>query len=32
MVIAQGDVCSASLDDPVGSAAGCRRPVVVVQR
>ena len=31
MVIAQGDVCWASLDDPVGSGAGFRRPVVVVQ-
>lgn len=31
MVIAQGDVCWASLDDPIGSAAGYRRPVVVVQ-
>ncbi|MGH2870268.1 MAG: type II toxin-antitoxin system PemK/MazF family toxin [Solirubrobacteraceae bacterium] len=31
MVIAQGDVCWASLDDPVGSAPGYRRPVVVVQ-
>jgi mRNA interferase MazF len=31
MVIGQGDVFWASLDDPVGSAAGFRRPVVVVQ-
>ena len=31
MVIAQGDVCWASLDDPVGSGAGYRRPVVIVQ-
>jgi mRNA interferase MazF len=31
MVIAHGDVCWASLDDPIGSAAGYRRPVVVVQ-
>jgi mRNA interferase MazF len=32
MVISQGDVCWASLDeDPVGSAPGLRRPVVVVQ-
>jgi mRNA interferase MazF len=31
MVIAQGDVCWASLDDPIGSAAGFRRPVVIVQ-
>lgn len=31
MVISQGDVCWASLDEPVGSAAGYRRPVVVVQ-
>jgi mRNA interferase MazF len=31
MVIAQGDVCWASLTDPVGSAAGFRRPVVIVQ-
>ena len=31
MVIAQGDVCWAELPDPSGSAAGYRRPVVVVQ-
>jgi mRNA interferase MazF len=31
MVISQGDVCWASLNDPVGSAPGYRRPVVVVQ-
>jgi mRNA interferase MazF len=31
MVIGQGDVCWASLDDPVGSAPGFRRPVVIVQ-
>jgi mRNA interferase MazF len=31
MVIGQGDVCWASLGDPVGSAPGFRRPVVVVQ-
>ncbi len=31
MVISQGDVCWAELDDPVGSAPGFRRPVVVVQ-
>ncbi|MBB4663779.1 type II toxin-antitoxin system PemK/MazF family toxin [Conexibacter arvalis] len=31
MVISQGDVCWASLDDPVGSAPGFRRPVAVVQ-
>ncbi len=31
MVIAQGDVCWADLADPVGSAPGFRRPVVVVQ-
>jgi mRNA interferase MazF len=31
MVISQGDVCWASLEDPVGSAPGFRRPVVVVQ-
>jgi mRNA interferase MazF len=30
-VIAQGDVCWADLADPVGSAPGFRRPVVVVQ-
>ena len=31
MVISQGDVCWASLDDPVGSAPGFDRPVVIVQ-
>lgn len=31
MVIAQGDVCWASLEDPVGSAPGFRRPVLIVQ-
>jgi mRNA interferase MazF len=31
MVISQGDVCWASLNDPVGSGAGFRRPVVIVQ-
>lgn len=31
MVIGQGDVCWASLDDPIGSAAGYRRPVLIVQ-
>jgi mRNA interferase MazF len=31
MVISQGDVCWASLPDPVGSGPGFRRPVVVVQ-
>lgn len=31
MVISQGDVCWASLDDPVGSAPGFRRPVTIVQ-
>jgi mRNA interferase MazF len=31
MVIAQGDVCWASLDEPVGSGPGFRRPVIVVQ-
>jgi mRNA interferase MazF len=30
-VIAQGDVCWADLAEPVGSAPGFRRPVVVVQ-
>jgi mRNA interferase MazF len=30
MVISQGDVCWASLDDPAGSGASFRRPVVVV--
>ncbi len=31
MVISQGDVCWASLPDPVGSGAGFRRPVLIVQ-
>ncbi|MGI8902209.1 MAG: type II toxin-antitoxin system PemK/MazF family toxin [Solirubrobacteraceae bacterium] len=31
MVISQGDVCWASLEDPIGSGPGFRRPVVVVQ-
>lgn len=31
MVIRQGDVCWASLEDPVGSGPGFRRPVVIVQ-
>jgi mRNA interferase MazF len=31
MVISQGDVCWASLEAPVGSGPGFRRPVVVVQ-
>lgn len=31
MVIGQGDVCWANLSDPSGSAAGYRRPVVVLQ-
>jgi mRNA interferase MazF len=31
MVISQGDVCWASLDDPLGSSPGFRRPVAVVQ-
>lgn len=31
MVISQGDVCWASLEDPVGSGPGFSRPVVVVQ-
>lgn len=31
MVISQGDVCWASLDNPIGSAPGFRRPVTVVQ-
>ncbi len=31
MVISQGDVCWASLDNPVGSAPGFRRPVAIVQ-
>jgi mRNA interferase MazF len=32
VVISQGDVFGASLDDPTGSGPGFRRPVVVVQR
>jgi mRNA interferase MazF len=31
MVISQGDVCWASLPEPMGSAAGLRRPVLIVQ-
>jgi mRNA interferase MazF len=31
MVIAQGDVCWADMNDPVGSGPGFRRPVVVIQ-
>jgi mRNA interferase MazF len=31
VVISQGDVCWASLEDPIGSGAGFRRPVVIVQ-
>ncbi|MGH2762606.1 MAG: type II toxin-antitoxin system PemK/MazF family toxin [Thermoleophilaceae bacterium] len=31
MVVSQGDVCWASLDDPVGSSPGFRRPVAIVQ-
>lgn len=31
MVISQGDVCWASLEPPVGSGPGFRRPVVIVQ-
>ena len=31
MVISQGDVCWASLPDPIGSTPGFRRPVVIVQ-
>lgn len=31
MVISQGDVCWASLEEPVGSAPGFRRPVTIVQ-
>lgn len=31
MVIGQGDVCWASLDDPIGSSPGFRRPVAIVQ-
>lgn len=30
-MISQGDVCWASLPDPVGSGAGFRRPVLIVQ-
>ena len=30
-MIAQGDVCWASLPDPVGSGPGFRRPVLIVQ-
>jgi mRNA interferase MazF len=31
MVISQGDVCWVSLEDPIGSPPGFRRPVVIVQ-
>jgi len=31
VVVAQGDVCWASLPDPIGSGPGYRRPVIVVQ-
>lgn len=31
MVVSQGDVCWADLDEPTGSAVGFRRPVLVVQ-
>lgn len=31
MVISQGDVCWVSLEDPIGSGPGYRRPVVIVQ-
>ncbi len=31
MVISQGDVCWASLEDPAGSSPGFRRPVAIVQ-
>lgn len=31
MVISQGDVCWASLEEPVGSSPGFRRPVAIVQ-
>ena len=31
MVIGQGDVFWASLEDPIGSAPGFRRPVLIVQ-
>ena len=30
-MISQGDVCWASLEDPIGSSPGFRRPVTVVQ-
>ena len=32
MEVAQGEVWWADLDDPIGSAAGYRRPVIVVQQ
>ena len=31
MVVSQGDVCWADLDEPTGSSPGFRRPVLVVQ-
>jgi mRNA interferase MazF len=31
VVVSQGDVCWASLPDPVGSGPGFRRPVLIVQ-
>jgi mRNA interferase MazF len=31
MVVSQGDVCWADLDEPIGSTPGFRRPVLVVQ-
>lgn len=31
MVVSQGDVCWADIGEPIGSAPGFRRPVVVVQ-
>ena len=31
MVVSQGDICWASLADPIGSGPGLRRPVIVVQ-
>jgi mRNA interferase MazF len=31
MVVSQGDICWADLDEPAGSAPGFRRPVLVVQ-
>jgi mRNA interferase MazF len=31
MVVSQGDVCWAELDEPTGSSPGFRRPVVVLQ-